>query len=85
MAGARRRVLTKLARSTDAVLRAVREAAARAGTSVSAWLSAAASSGLRHALLGEALDAWEAEGEPFSTEELDRAAAALDATTPDPK
>lgn len=59
---------------------AVREAAAREGTSVSAWLSVAAAQRLRNELLGVALDMWEAEDGPFSDEELDAAAAALRST-----
>jgi hypothetical protein len=56
---------------------AVRDAAAREGTSVSNWLAGAASQRLRNELLGAALDLWEAEDGPFSDEELDSAAAAL--------
>jgi hypothetical protein len=56
---------------------AVRDAAAREGTSVSNWLAGAASQRLRNELLGAALDLWEAEEGPFSDEELDAAAAAL--------
>ena len=56
---------------------AVREAAARHGTSVSTWLSSAATQRLRSELLGAALDRWEAEEGPFSDKELDAAAAAL--------
>lgn len=56
---------------------AVREAAARQGTSVSTWMVAAAAQRLRNELLGAALDRWEAEDGPFSDEELDAAAAAL--------
>lgn len=56
---------------------AVRDAAARQGTSVSNWLVAAAAQRLRNELLGAALDAWEAEERPFSDEELNAAAAAL--------
>lgn len=58
---------------------AVRDAATQQGTSVSSWLTAAASQRLRNELLGAALDAWEAEDGPFSNEELDAAAAALGA------
>jgi hypothetical protein len=61
---------------------AVRDAAARAGISVSAWLARAASDRLRNDLLGEALDRWEAEAGPFSDEELDAAASALDIERP---
>lgn len=56
---------------------AVREAARRAGTSVSGWLAGAAADRLRTELLGVALDAWEDEDGPFSDAELDAAAAAL--------
>ncbi len=56
---------------------AVREAAARQGTSVSTWLAAAAAQRLRTELLGAALDVWEAESGPFSDEELNAARAAL--------
>jgi len=56
---------------------AVRDAAAREGTSVSNWLAAAAAQRLRNDLLGAALDLWEAEDGPFGDEELDAAAAAL--------
>ncbi len=59
---------------------AVREAAAREGTSVSTWLTLAAAQRLRNDLLGVALDLWEAEDGPFSDEELNTAAAALSAT-----
>lgn len=58
---------------------AVRDAATRQGTSVSSWLTAAASQRLRNELLGAALDVWEAEDGPLSDEELDVAAAALGA------
>lgn len=56
---------------------AVRDAAARAGMSVSAWLASAAADRLRNDLLGSALDAWEAEQGAFGDDELDAAAAAL--------
>lgn len=56
---------------------AVRDAAAREGSSVSTWLAAAAAQRLRNELLGVALDRWEAEQGPFSDEELNAAAAAL--------
>lgn len=58
---------------------AVREAAAREGTSVSMWLTVAAAQRLRNDLLGVALDMWEAEDGPFSDEELNMAAKALNA------
>ena len=53
---------------------AVRNAAEQAGSSVSAWLAAAASDRLRNQLLGSALDAWESETSPFSEAELEEAA-----------
>ncbi len=59
---------------------AVREAAAREGTSVSTWLTDAAAQRLRNDLLGAALDLWEAEDGPFRDDELNTAAAALSAT-----
>lgn len=49
---------------------AVRDAAAREGTSVSNWLAAAAAQRLRNELLRVALDRWEAEDGPFSDDEL---------------
>jgi hypothetical protein len=58
---------------------AVRDAAAREGTSVSMWLSEAAADKVRNELLGAALDAWEAEDGPFTDEELNAAAVALGA------
>lgn len=59
---------------------AVRDAAAREGTSVSNWLATAAAQRLRNQLLGAALDQWEAEQVPFSDQELNAAAAALRST-----
>ena len=56
---------------------AIRDAAARTGTSVSSWLAAAAAQRLRNELLGAALDEWEAEDGPLTQGELDAAAAAL--------
>ncbi|MGH9242764.1 MAG: hypothetical protein ACRD29_00250 [Acidimicrobiales bacterium] len=56
---------------------AVRDAAARQGTSVSNWLADAAAQRLRNDLLGAALDQWEEEEGVFSDEELNTAAAAL--------
>lgn len=56
---------------------AVRDAAARQGTSVSNWIVAAAEQRLRNELLGAALDRWEAEEGPFSDDELGAAASAL--------
>lgn len=61
---------------------AVREAAANAGTSVSAWLSRAAAQQLRNELLGAALDQWEAEHGAFTEEELETARAALNPSPP---
>ena len=55
----------------------VRQAAARQGLSVSAWLSEAAADKLRNELLGAALDAWESEDGSFTEGELDAAAARL--------
>ena len=59
---------------------AVRDSAARQGTSVSNWLADAAAQRLRNELLGAALDAWEAEDGPFTDSELNAAAAALSTT-----
>jgi hypothetical protein len=59
---------------------AVRNSAARQGTSVSNWLAAAAAQRLRNELLGAALDAWEAEDGPFDDSELNAATAALGTT-----
>lgn len=56
---------------------AVRDAAARQGTSVSRWLQSAAVQQLRNELLGAALDLWEAEDGPFTDDELNAAAASL--------
>ena len=55
----------------------VRQAAARQGTSVSTWLTEAATDKLRNELLGAALDQWEAEDGPFTQTELDEAASRL--------
>lgn len=44
----------------------VRQAAARQGISVSAWLAEAAADRVRKELLGAALDAWESEDGPFA-------------------
>ena len=52
---------------------AVREAADRAGMSVSAWLSEAAAERVRNELLGIALQRWQEEDGPFTEEELDDA------------
>lgn len=56
---------------------AVRNAAARRGTSVSTWLATAAAQRLRTELLGDALDRWEAEDGPFTDAELQDARATL--------
>jgi len=56
---------------------AVREAATKRGVSVSTWMSEAAEAMLRNQLLGEALDAWQAENGAFTEEELEAAAAIL--------
>jgi hypothetical protein len=60
--------------------RSVRDAPARSGSSISAWLAVAAADWLRNDLLGAALDAWEAEMHPFGDEELDAAATVLGVT-----
>ncbi|MDQ6525694.1 hypothetical protein RB608_18900 [Nocardioides sp. LHD-245] len=54
---------------------AIREAAASAGESVSAWMSRAAEMKLRNQLLGKALDDYEAEYGAFTEEELAKARA----------
>jgi len=56
---------------------AVREAAERAGVSVSAWLSKAAAERVRNELLGIALERWQEENGPFTEEELDDAREAM--------
>lgn len=62
--------------SVDAELgAAAREAAERAGTSMSGWVAEAMAARLRNQLLGAALDAWEAENGAFTEEELAEAAA----------
>jgi hypothetical protein len=61
---------------------AVRDAAAQAGLSVSAWLAGAASDRLRNELLGKALDQWEADDGPFSESELAEAARSLGLADP---
>jgi hypothetical protein len=60
--------------------KSVREAAARSGLSVSAWLANAAADRLRNELLGAALDVWEEDSLPFSDKELDEAAKLLGVT-----
>ncbi|MGH9102965.1 MAG: hypothetical protein ACRDYD_08300 [Acidimicrobiales bacterium] len=62
--------------------RAVRDAAARGGTSVSAWLAGAAADRLRNGLLGAALDTWEDEAGAFGDDELDAAARLLGVASP---
>lgn len=57
---------------------AVRDAASRAGMSVSAWMAEAATDRLRNDLLAEALDRWEEEEGVFDEAELDTAAAVLE-------
>jgi len=56
---------------------AVRQAAERAGMTVSAWLSKAAADRVRNELLGIALQRWEEEDGPFTEEELDDAREAM--------
>lgn len=63
---------------------AVRDAAGRAGISVSSWLASAAADRLRTELLGAALDMWEAEDGPFGDAELDAAATTLGVTRTSP-
>lgn len=58
---------------------AVRDAAAQAGISVSAWIAEAAADKVRNQLLGAALDAWQAEDGAFTEEELAAAAEVLHA------
>jgi hypothetical protein len=58
----------------------VRQAAARQGVSVSAWLSEAAADRLRNELLGAALDAWESEDGSFTEDELDAALPRMSST-----
>lgn len=59
----------RLSVTVDAELgRAVREAAHASGMSVSSWVAAAIEFQVRNRLLGEALDAWEAETGPFPPE-----------------
>jgi predicted transcriptional regulator len=55
----------------------VRQAAARHGTSVSAWLTEAAADRLRTEMLGAALDEWEAEDGAFTATELEEATSRL--------
>ena len=63
--------LDRLSITVDAELgRAVREAAAAEGMSVSSWASEALAQRVRNHFLREALDAWEAEDGPFTEEEM---------------
>lgn len=48
----------------------VREAAARAGMSLSSWFAEVAAAGLRHQALGEFLDDYEAEHGAFTAAEI---------------
>ncbi len=57
--------------------KSVRDAAAKAGVSVSNWLGAAAADHLRNQRLGSALDIWEADFGPLTENELDDAATEL--------
>ncbi len=61
---------------------AVRKAAAQSGKSISAWMSAAAADRVRNDLLGEALDAWEAEDGPFTEAELEAGRRMLEGRPP---
>ncbi|MDQ3769572.1 MAG: hypothetical protein M3370_08880 [Actinomycetota bacterium] len=56
---------------------AVRQEAARCGTSVSGWLSEAAAARVRNERLGAALEAWQAEDGPFAEEDLEWACGVL--------
>lgn len=56
---------------------AVRRAAKRAGVSVSAWIAEATEARIRNLALRDALDAWDAEDGPLTTDELEDAARAL--------
>ena len=61
----------RLSITVDAELgKAVREAAAAEGMSVSSWASEALAQRVRNRLLREALDAWQAEDGPFTEEEM---------------
>jgi len=64
---------------------AVREAAERAGMSVSAWLSKASAEKVRNELLGIALHRWQEEDGPFTEEELDDAREDLGFPRKNPK
>ncbi len=56
---------------------AVRKAAKRARTSLSAWIAEATADRVRNEALGQALDRWEAEDGAFTPDELAAAATAL--------
>ena len=71
--------LDRLSITVDAELgRAVREAAAAEGMSVSSWASEALDQRVRNHFLREALDAWEAEDGPLSDEDKAEAKRAYD-------
>lgn len=57
--------------------KAVREAAAEEGISVSSWLAEAAMAKVRNRLLRSALDAWEAEDGPITEQEYAQADAII--------
>lgn len=63
---------------------AVREAAEREGTSISAWLTDAAADRLRNDVLGAALDLWEAEEGALTADELLGAARSLGLAADEP-
>jgi hypothetical protein len=68
----------KLSVSFDAELgEAVRDAARRGGTGLSAWLAEAASAKLRSEALAQFVDEWEATHGPLTADELARAAHEL--------
>lgn len=56
---------------------AARAAAAGAGMSVSAWIAEAVAEKVRHRLLGEVLDTWEAEDGALTEQELSAARAVV--------
>ena len=67
-------VVDRLSITVDAELgKAVREAAASKGMSVSSWVSEAVAHAVRNFRLGQALDVWEAEDGPLTQAELDEA------------
>ena len=74
-----RMALDRLSITVDAELgRAVREAAAAEGMSVSSWASEALAQRVRNHFLREALDAWEAEDGPITEEDRAEAKRILD-------